>query len=54
MTISVVDLTGNFTEPEADVLMVRTLCPTSICQPAFTLHPRPAISMPSVTPPPKP
>ena len=26
MTISVVDLTGNFTEPEADVLMVRTLC----------------------------
>ncbi len=26
MTISVVDLTGNFTDPEADVLMVRTLC----------------------------
>jgi type VI secretion system protein ImpG len=26
MTISVVDLTGNFTEPEADVLMVRALC----------------------------
>jgi type VI secretion system protein ImpG len=26
MTISVVDLAGNFTEPEADVLMVRTLC----------------------------
>jgi len=26
MSISVVDLTGNFTEPEADVLMVRTLC----------------------------
>jgi type VI secretion system protein ImpG len=26
MTISVVDLTGNFTEPEADVLMVKTLC----------------------------
>jgi type VI secretion system protein ImpG len=26
MTISVVDLTGSFTEPEADVLMVRTLC----------------------------
>jgi type VI secretion system protein ImpG len=26
MTISVVDLTGNFMEPEADVLMVRTLC----------------------------
>jgi type VI secretion system protein ImpG len=26
MTVSVVDLTGNFTEPEADVLMVRTLC----------------------------
>jgi len=26
MTISVVDLTGNFTEPEADVLMVRTRC----------------------------
>jgi type VI secretion system protein ImpG len=26
LTISVVDLTGNFTEPEADVLMVRTLC----------------------------
>jgi type VI secretion system protein ImpG len=26
MTISVVDLTGNFTEPEADVLVVRTLC----------------------------
>jgi type VI secretion system protein ImpG len=26
MTISVVDLTGNFTEPEADVLLVRTLC----------------------------
>ena len=26
MTISVVDLTGNFTEPEADVLMVHTLC----------------------------
>ena len=26
MTISVVDLTGNFADPEADVLMVRTLC----------------------------
>jgi len=26
MTISVVDLTGNFTEPEADVLMVKALC----------------------------
>ena len=26
MTISVVDLTGNFTDPEADVLMVRMLC----------------------------
>jgi type VI secretion system protein ImpG len=26
MTISVVDLTGNFTDPEADVLMVRALC----------------------------
>jgi type VI secretion system protein ImpG len=26
MTISIVDLAGNFTEPEADVLMVRTLC----------------------------
>jgi type VI secretion system protein ImpG len=26
MSISVVDLTGSFTEPEADVLMVRTLC----------------------------
>ena len=26
MFISVVDLTGSFTEPEADVLMVRTLC----------------------------
>jgi type VI secretion system protein ImpG len=26
MTISVVDLTGSFTDPEADVLMVRTLC----------------------------
>ncbi|MGP8268443.1 MAG: type VI secretion system baseplate subunit TssF [Terracidiphilus sp.] len=26
MAISVVDLTGNFTEPEADVLTVRTLC----------------------------
>jgi len=26
MTISVVDLTGNFTEPDADVLMVKTLC----------------------------
>ena len=26
MSISVVDLAGNFTEPEADVLMVRTLC----------------------------
>ena len=26
MTISVVDLTGSFTDPEADVLMVRSLC----------------------------
>jgi type VI secretion system protein ImpG len=26
ISISVVDLTGNFTEPEADVLMVKTLC----------------------------
>jgi type VI secretion system protein ImpG len=26
MTISVVDLMGNFTDPEADVLMVKTLC----------------------------
>ena len=26
MTISVVDLTGSFTEPEADVLMVKALC----------------------------
>ena len=26
MSISVVDLTGSFTDPEADVLMVRTLC----------------------------
>jgi type VI secretion system protein ImpG len=26
VSISVVDLTGNFTDPEADVLMVRTLC----------------------------
>jgi len=26
MTISVVDIAGNFTEPEADVLMVKTLC----------------------------
>jgi type VI secretion system protein ImpG len=26
MTISVVDLAGNFTDPEADVLMVRALC----------------------------
>jgi len=26
MAISVVDLVGNFTQPEADVLMVRTLC----------------------------
>jgi type VI secretion system protein ImpG len=26
MTISIVDLAGNFTDPEADVLMVRTLC----------------------------
>jgi type VI secretion system protein ImpG len=26
LSISVVDLTGSFTEPEADVLMVRTLC----------------------------
>jgi type VI secretion system protein ImpG len=26
MTISVVDVTGSFTEPEADVLMVRALC----------------------------
>ena len=26
MTISVVDLNGNFTEPEADVLMVKALC----------------------------
>jgi len=26
MSISVVDLTGSFTEPEADVLMVRTMC----------------------------
>ena len=26
VTISVVDLTGNFTDPEADVLMVRALC----------------------------
>jgi type VI secretion system protein ImpG len=26
MTISVVDLTGSFTDPEADVLMVRALC----------------------------
>ena len=26
MTISVVDLTGSFADPEADVLMVRTLC----------------------------
>jgi type VI secretion system protein ImpG len=26
MSISIVDLTGSFTEPEADVLMVRTLC----------------------------
>ncbi len=26
MTISVVDLTGSFTEPDADVLMVKTLC----------------------------
>ncbi len=26
MTVSVVDLTGTFTDPDADVLMVRTLC----------------------------
>jgi hypothetical protein len=45
MTISVVDLTGNFTEPEADVLMVRPFAQTSICLPASSLEPKPATLM---------